>query len=425
MAIDSNNEPSPEIQLVMEFFLARQPILNRNQGLIAYELLFRRTALGPADVLDDLSATASVIVNASELGMGNVIGSSLGFVNIDAAVLMSDFVNFLPSDRVVLEILETVKATPEILVRIAELSEAGYAFALDDVIADSGNLQKLLPFISIIKIDIMGMDPEDLARLSRQFKLAGKKLLAEKVESVEEFKLCLELGFDYFQGYYFARPVVMTGKTLSPSQLTILKLMSQLVADAENADIERTFKQDASLALNLLRMVNTPGVGVVQRIDSLSHALMVLGRRQLERWLQILLYAEAARASQGPSPLLVLAATRGKLLELAAQKLHPGRRSMADVAFTVGIMSLMDTLFSAPMEKILEQINVAEEISGALLHRKGFYGDLLQLAEHMERVDEAASSLMAALEKLNLSVGEFHALQMAAYEWSDSIASGA
>jgi c-di-GMP phosphodiesterase len=410
-------------QPVKEFFLARQPILDREQCLYAYELLFRRAVFGPADVTDDLEATASVMAHAAELGMENVIGTSLGFVNIDAVVLMSDFIRFLPHDKIVLEILETVQVTPEILARVTELVAAGFTFALDDVVALSDDIQALLPLVEIIKIDIMATKEENLATLSHHFKQHGKKLLAEKVESLQEFQHCLDLGFDFFQGYYFAKPVVLTGKKLSPSQLAIMHLMSLIIADADIPLIESAIKHDASLGLGLLRLVNTPGIGGGQRIDSIGQALVGMGRLQLQRWLQILLYADPAKSRNLMlSPLLMLATTRGKLLELMAQKLQPGNRSVADKAFTVGIMSLMDTLFALPMDKILEQMPVAEEVANALLYRKGNFGDMLKLAEYIERIESAAPLLVPTLKKLHLSIEELNALQLAAFEWSENVA---
>jgi EAL and modified HD-GYP domain-containing signal transduction protein len=421
----SDINPLSQLQRSDEFFLARQPILNRDQALFAYELLFRRAGFGSAEVIDDLSATASVIAHASELGLETVIGTSFGFVNVDAGVLMSDFVSFLPADKVVLEILETVVVTDEIVSRVAELAQAGYTFALDDVIEDSDGLQRLLPFATIIKIDIMGMADADLVRLSGQFVSAGKKLLAEKVETIDEFKRCLGLGFSYFQGYYFAKPVIIKGRKLSPSQMSILKLMSQIVADAPTAEIEITIKHEAALSFNLLRMVNSVGVGVTHRVDSLSQALMVLGRRQFQRWLQILLYAEPGKASFAVAPLLAMATTRGKLLELIVQRRHPSNRNMADTAFTVGIMSLMDTLFGLPMDKILDQISVVDEVSDALLTRSGYFGDMLKLAEYLERIDECAPLMETMLTKLELTSEELIELQVAAYEWSESISRNA
>ncbi|HSY27917.1 MAG TPA: EAL domain-containing protein, partial [Burkholderiaceae bacterium] len=157
------------------------------------------------------------------------------------------------------------------------------------------------------------------------------------------------------------------------------------------------------------------------RVDSLSQALVVLGREQLRRWLQIMLYAEPCKTGQSVAPLLLLATTRGKMLELMTQKLRPGNRNNADTAFTVGIMSLMDTLFSMPMQVILEQIAVVEEVSDALLARRGFYGDLLKLAEYLERIEEAEPLLMPMLRKLRLSSDDLYDLEVASFEWSDSV----
>jgi EAL and modified HD-GYP domain-containing signal transduction protein len=416
---------APDVPLhthrVKEFFLARQPILDRDENLVAYELLFRSAEAGPANVTDDLYATASVISHAAELGIENVIGASRGFVNADASVLMSDIVWFLPKDRVVLEILETVRATDELVVRIQELAGAGYVFALDDVIADSYDIKRLLPYVDIIKLDIGGTDDGELAALSARFKAEGKKLLAEKVENFGQFQTCLRLGFDYFQGYYFARPDVLTGKKLSPSQMVIMQLMAEVASNAELADIEHSIKKDASLSFTLLRLVNSRSASTTRRIDSIGQALNVLGRSRLQRWLQILLYAKPGKSANASSPLLMLATTRGRLLELMAEKIQPGDRSMADIGFTVGIMSLMDTLFGLPMTKILDQMKVAADVREALLSREGVFGDMLTLVEHVENIKDAGSLPVALLKKLRLSADQFYALQLAAFEWSDSV----
>ncbi|HTN65688.1 MAG TPA: EAL domain-containing protein [Burkholderiaceae bacterium] len=425
MMTDKMLDAAGQSQRVKDFFLARQPILDRKQGLVAYELLFRSAAIDSANVTDDLAATASVIAHAAELGLENVIGDSLGFVNVDAAVLMSDFVNFLPPDKIILEILETVTVTPALIQRVAKLTEAGFSFALDDVVANSVDVQKLLPLVNTIKIDVMDMDSATLARLANHFMQAGKTLLAEKVETVERFQECLDLGFHYFQGYYFARPGILSGKKLSPSQLTIMQLMALIITDAETREIEACIKQDVSLGLTLLRLANTPAFGLSQRIDSLGQALILLGRRQLQRWLQILLYTDRGKGRGFMSPLLILATTRGKLLELIAEKIYPGQRNVADIAFTVGIMSLMDTLFDSSMEKILEQISVADSVSDALLQRNGLYGDMLKLVEYIERIEEAGPLLVPMLHKLRLSTEDLYQLELAAFEWSDTISRAA
>ena len=417
----SQRAPDSQFAPVRDFFLARQPILDRNGALFGYELLFRASATGPANIDTDMAATANVIAHAAHLGLEKVIGDAQGFVHVDAEVLMSDIFVFLPRDKVVLEIVDTMLVTPAIVERIGELTSHGFRFALDDGLSEAPEVQRLLPIVQFIKLDMRDMAPSALMQLAGTFKKSSKKLLAKKVETREEFETCLDLGFDYFQGFYFARPAVLRGRKLSPSQLAVLELMTLITSDADNIEIERAVKRDVTLALNLLRLVNTPGLGTGYRIDSLSQALMVLGRRQLQRWLQIMLYAEPARRGQSMTPLLMLATTRGRMLELLAKKLRPSQRNIADVAFTVGIMSLMDTLFGMPMEEIVQQIPVIDEVSDALLYRTGFFGELLHLAECIERMEEMEDQVAPALRGLAMSSDDLLELEMAAFEWSDTV----
>jgi len=399
------------------FFLARQPILNRGQRLVAYELLFRDGRVrNDACISDDTAATASVIAHASELGMEQVVGDQMAFVNVDAVGLMSDFIRFLPPDKVILEILETVKATPELLERIHELKRAGFRFALDDVIAQTDDVAQLQPLCDVIKIDIHEMGLDQLPALARQFKNPRQKLLAEKVETMDEFQQCMDLGFEYFQGYYFARPMILSGKKISPSQRSVLHLLDLLNSDAASEEIERSVKHDALITLNLLRLVNTPAVGARCRVNSVGHALMVLGRRQLRRWLQILLYVKNGAVQEFTSPLLQLATTRGKTLELMMEHLRPGQRVNADIGFTVAVMSLMDTLFSMHMNEVLDSVHVLDEVRTALLYRAGDYGNMLGLIEQIEQGRDG-QHLAQRLQALQLTPAELYAIQLAAIEW--------
>ena len=404
-----------------DFFLARQPILDRNQALFGYEMLFRSTAAGPANVDTDIAATASVIAHAAQLGLERVIGDALGFINVDAEVIISDIFVFMPREKVVLEIMDSVPVTPHVLARITELKSHGFRFALGDVVSDSPDSQKLLPLVDFIKLDLREIAQPDLARLSSTFRKGKKKVLAEKVETRLDFDACMGMDFDYFQGFYFATPAVIKGRKLSPSQLAVIELMALVTSDADNVEIERAVKRDVTLGLNLLRLVNSAAIGARYRIDSLSQAVNVLGRRQLQRWLQIMLYAEPARSGGSMTPLLALATTRGRTLELLAQRLRPDQRSVADVAFTVGIMSLMDTLFGMDMQEILAQIPVVDEVSDALLARSGFFGELLHLAECIERMEDNDAQVAPAVRKLALSAGDLVELEVAAFEWTDSV----
>ena len=404
-----------------EFFLARQPILGRDQHLVAFELLFRTAGSTEANVTDDAAATAAVISHASQLGMEHVVGAQLAFVNVSEAALMSDYVRFLPSDKVILEILETVKATPELVARVRELKTLGFKFALDDVIAESEDVRALVELVDVIKIDVKGVDPARLPSLTASLRQQNKKLLAEKVETQEEFRLCLELGFEYFQGFYFAHPDIMSGKKIAPSELAILDLLELVRSDADNHTIELAVKRDALISLNLLRLVNTPAAGVRGKIDTLGEAIEVLGRQQLQRWLQILLYAAPGAQVEMNLPLLQMATTRGKMLELMSLKIHPGQRAAADTGFTVGIMSLTDALFSMSMEDILDTVDVAGEARAALLDREGEYGEMLNIVEMLEK-DKCGKSLTAALRHLDLTIKDLREIELAAFEWINELA---
>jgi EAL and modified HD-GYP domain-containing signal transduction protein len=406
---------------VRDFYLGRQPILDRDQALFGYELLFRNAPVGGAQIDTDLSATAAVIAHAGQLGLEKVIGDAQGFIHVDAAVIMSDIFVFLPREKVVLEVLETVEASAPVLARMAELAGHGFRFALDDVTAITPNVDSLLPMTEFIKLNMREVPEAALAQLAPRFKRDNKTLVAEKVETRAEYDTCRELGFDYFQGYYFAKPVVISGRKLTPSQLAITELMKLVTSDAENIEIERAVKRDVTLALNLLRLVNTPAVGMRQRIDSVSQALIVLGRRQLQRWLQIMLYADPGQRGHSASPLLMLATTRGRLLELLAQRLRPSQRNVADIAFTVGIMSLMDALFGIPMSEIVTQIPVIDEVAQALVHRSGFFGELLRLAESIEQMEEPEDMVMPTLKQLAISSEELVEFEVAAFAWSDTV----
>nr|WP_314546694.1 EAL domain-containing protein [uncultured Massilia sp.] len=401
-----------------EFFLARQPILGRDQKLVAFELLFRAAPEHEdAQLTDYAAATAAVISHASQLGMQQVVGEQVAFVNVDEVVLMSDFVRFLPPNKVILEILETVRPTEGVLARVKELKELGFKFALDDVIGHSELVSKLIDLVDVIKVDLQGVGHDELAALVRSLRSPGRTLLAEKVETVEEFQLCLELGFEYFQGYYFARPAILSGKKITPSEMVLLRMIELINANAPNEAIEEAVKRDPLLSLNLLRLVNSHVTGSGSgRIESVSQALEQLGRSQLQRWIQILLYSGPDGNVELNSPLLQLATTRGRLLELMTLTLRPGDTAGANAAFTVGIMSLMDALFSLPMEEILARVDVSPEVRAALLRREGDYGAMLGVAEELEGA-QCSRALGAALDRLGLSAKQIREIELAAFGW--------
>ncbi|MDD5250440.1 MAG: EAL domain-containing protein [Rhodocyclaceae bacterium] len=375
-----------------EIFIGRQPILDRGQQLVAYELLFRSgSKQNSANVQDDLAATASVINHAfAELGVEQALGPYKGFINCDESLLVSDILEVLPTDKIVLEVLETVEVTPQIVERCTELKARGFTIALDDFANYEDKFRPLLDLIEVVKVDLMLLDAAGLARTTRALKRwPTLKLLAEKVDSREQATHCLNLGYDLFQGYYFAKPVIIAGKKLGHSQLSLVRLLGLVLEDAETVALEGVFKHEPGLAMNLMRLTNSVATGVRIKVTSLRHAITVLGRRQLQRWLQLLLYTNP-QGGNVASPLLQLAATRGRLMELLAAKLHPGRHDFEDHAFMTGIMSLMPTLIGAPLEEILRGINIAADVRDALEQSAGELGTLLQLSHALETGDGQA-----------------------------------
>ena len=381
-----------------EVFIGRQPILDRDNELFAYELLFRSgRARNEAHVQDNLAATASVISHAfAELGIEQALGPYKGFINCDETLLLSDIIEILPPDKIVLEVLETVEVTPAIVERCGELKTRGFTLALDDFVNYEDRWRPLLELVEIVKVDLMPLDQAGLARTTAALRRFPLKLLAEKVDSREQARHCHQLGYDLFQGYFFARPAIIAGRKLGHSQLSLVRLLGLVLGDAETSELETAFKHEPGLSVNLMRLTNSVATGVRTKVTSLRHAITVLGRRQLQRWLQILLYTNPAGGNVA-SPLLQLAATRGRLMELMAGKLHPGNREIEDRAFMTGIMSLMPTLMGVELAEILKGINVATEVREALETRSGEVGRLLRLAEALEPATAwAAASLPAS-----------------------------
>ena len=257
---------------LQDIFLGRQPILDRDQHIVAYELLFRSSSQGnSANVTNDLLATAHVITHAfSELGIASVLGDKKAFINISADLLLSDMIELLPQDKVVIELLETIQVDNQIISRCQELKAMGFSLALDDFSGDS-QFKPLFDIVEVVKFDLPQMGQEALEVNVKYLKRWPVKLLAEKVEDIDQAIQCKGLGFDLFQGYYYARPVVLSGKRADSSKLMLLKLLELILGDAETHEIEQAFKHDPSLSYNLLRLVNSVAVGLALQ-DQLAQA---------------------------------------------------------------------------------------------------------------------------------------------------------
>lgn len=404
-----------------DIFLGRQPILDRQQNLIAFELLFRLGDVANTNVTNHISATANVIVNAyGALGIQEVLGQQRGFVNVNAELLMSDVICMLPSNNVVLEIIESVNVTDKIVQRCIELKQMGYQLALDDVVEINEEIELLLPIVNVVKIDILALEKETLVSLVNQLKCWPVLLLAEKVSNNDQAKQCMELGFEMFQGYYFAKPEILSGKRADPARLSLLNLLTLSMSDCDIADIEQELKHQPGLSYNLMRMVNSSALGFSKSINSIKQAIMILGRRQLQRWIQLLLYAADNEKESMSDAMLQMAATRGKMMELIAALDRPHDKIHQDRAFMVGILSLLDALLGIEMTEITEKLSVSSEISQALLFRTGRLGQGLKLIEANEKGEVV--SVKSILDELNfLSLKELTRLELEALGWANRI----
>jgi EAL and modified HD-GYP domain-containing signal transduction protein len=289
----------------------------------------------------------------------------------------------------------------------------GFSLALDDFSGDP-QFERLFDIVEVVKFDLPQMGQEVLETNVKYLKNWPVKLLAEKVEYIDQAMHCQGLGFDLFQGYYFARPVILTGKRADTSKLALMRLIGLVLEDADTPEIEQVFKHDPSLSYNLLRLVNSVAMGMRNRISSLRQAIVVLGRQQLQRWLQLLLFVNPGGDMH--NPLLELAATRGKLMELLAIAQSPQNRDSHDRAFMTGIMSLLDTLLGMPMEEVVKQVSLASDVEKALLNHEGMLGNLLLLVEKLEQNDfDAAEGLLADMQ---LNLGHLMQAQIEAMHWA-------
>ncbi|OZA28813.1 MAG: EAL domain-containing protein [Hydrogenophilales bacterium 17-64-11] len=402
-----------------DIFLGRQPILDRDQRIVAYELLFRAGDTSGVTVTDDMQATASVIHHAfSEMGVQAVLGTQQGFINVSAGMLLSDLVELLPRTQVVLELLETIHITDAVIERCRELKQQGFTLALDDFVFDE-SYRPLLALVDIVKVDLLLHSPDELRSVVTHLKQWPVRLLAEKVDSAEQAAFCHSLGFDLFQGYYFARPLVLSAKRADPSQMALIQLLGLVLRDAETPQIEQLFKQHPNLTYNLMRLVNSVASGLRRSIPSVSQAIMVLGRKQLQRWLQLLLFTLQS-GSTYPNPLLLLAATRGKMMELLAMK-QQRNADYCDEAFMTGILSLIESLIGKPLADIVSELNLGERLAAALLQREGELGSLLKLVESVEHPDlKDTRSLLAQSSALSLS--DLTVAEIDAMSWANQIA---
>ena len=418
-----SSDPSPvpaesaatEPSACFDVFVARQPIFQLDGQVSAYELLYRKS--GESQTAQHASAevmAAEVLVQTFlNIGLDRVTGDARAFLNFTRDMLLQGMYGLFDPKRVVIEVLETVTPDEDVVATIETMVRNGYTVALDDF-EYSPAYDRLLDLVAIVKVDVLDRPFAELDALASLLRRRKVTMLAERVETREVEVKCKALGFSLFQGYYFQRPEILSRKELAAGHLTILRLMNLLRdTDSTDAQLEDAFRGDVSLTVKLLRTVNSAAMGG-RGIESIRHAVRMVGRSELHKWLSLLLVSSVAARGGTDVELVRVALSRARLAELIGQQ-H-GDRKMAEGLFMTGLFSLLDALLRVPLAEILERIDVADEIKHALTQRTGPYAPALSLIEAYEKA--AWNDVNTAAPLSGVDVTTLGDMYLASVEWA-------
>ncbi|WP_040727484.1 EAL and HDOD domain-containing protein [Thiomicrorhabdus sp. Kp2] len=384
---------------LIDIYVGRQPIFNRNLEVIAYELLFRSGSQNNhAMILGGDTASAQVMMNVfGEMGLEEVLGQHKGFINFTEGLLLREYQPFFPKKKVVIEVLEDISVSPQLISSLTKLKELGFKIALDDYIFNP-ELQPLERFADIIKVEITQVGPKKLAEHTARLKAQGILLLAEKVETREQYEFCVKLGFDYFQGYFFAKPKIIQGKRLPNNKLTILELLSKVYdPDVDMHCLSDIISKDVSLSQKLLKFVaETNHTGI--QIASIHDAVLRFGLNRLKSWASMLVLSGV---DDKPVELFTTALTRAKFCELVGGKI--GKASI-DSYFTVGLFSCLDAVMDAELSSLIKKLGLEPMVEAALLEEQGDLGHVLTMVKGLEqgKTDFIVPDSITATEASNL-----------------------
>lgn len=399
----------------MYFYAARQPILDRNKNLYAYELLFRD---GIDNVFPDVCGdeATSKIIEASRfnLGINEFTANKPAFINFTAETISKGYPEMLTNEEVVVEILETVKPGKRLLAMCKDLYEKGYTIALDDY-----EHQKVwahfYPYIKIIKIDIQQSGLDEIRVVKDAIKdYPDIKLLAEKVETYQEYEEALDLGCELFQGFFFSKPEMVKTKSLSPSQMSVAELLYETSkTDLDLDNITSVFERDVTLSYKLLRYANSPIFKRRNEISTIKQALVILGSAELKRFLG-LMFAVNVNPDK-PTELINLSMARAKFCELITQDIKAPLDS--SIAFLTGLLSMIDAILDEELEVILTKLPLAEEVKSPLLTKKGPMAAIIKLVELTEHAKFDKTELIT--QKLGLDIDKVVERYNQAISWAD------
>lgn len=370
--------------------VGRQPILNHEGNIFAYELLFRNSVANSASVVDNVAATANVLFNTlNSIGLDKLIGDKIAFINVDENFLSSKVLDSLPKDRFVIEILETVKVDEKVIDRVSRLKSAGFTFAIDDIDLKPEqikNFEPIFEFADILKIDLLAVGGADKVKQKIDyFSRKNFKFLAEKVESASEYEKCKAMGFHLFQGYFFEKPTIIEGKKIDSSEVNIIRMLKKLQSGSDLGEIADEISKVPDLSINLLKYMNSSGMATKCEISSIQQAVSFLGRIPLAQWLMLFLYA-GANKNKFSNPLMESALIRANIMSCFAKKLSKDK-AVVDKAYLTGLMSLFDAIMQIPLEKVKDEIALDADIVEAITTKKNALGKLVQISMVVERGD--------------------------------------
>lgn len=361
--------------------LARQPIFNGKMQVVAYELLCRNKELTQIATRDGDAASSQVLLNAfAELSIEQVVGKHKAFVNFTRTLI--DTPPPFNHSKLVIEVLEGQKVDAAMLHSLRQLREQGYTIALDDFEL-TDQTESLIAYADIIKLDVLHLSTAQLKHHVDFLKPFGVTLIAEKVETYEMFEQCKALGFDLFQGYFLAKPKVITGRKISENKQSVLQLLSALHdPNVAIERVERMIARDTLLSFKLLRLVNSAAFGLSRSVDSLRQAIMLLGLNKLRNWVNLLALSNLGGK---PHELSIAALTRARMCELIAAEIN--KKNRQDSFFTVGLLSTLDAFLDTPLEELLASLSLSDAINKAMLNYSGPEGMVLQLVRYHEQGD--------------------------------------
>jgi len=403
----------------MDAFIARQPIFDMDQKVFAYELLFRS---GLANFFDEKNADANQIDQVSSKvigdsvmihGLDTLTAGKKGFYNVTRETLVKEYYAMLPQKDTVVEILESVQPDAEVIKACENLKQHGYALALDDFVYKD-RYRALIDLADFIKVDFLATDHAEQQRLAECYAPKGIRMLAEKVETWEIFQEAKEMGYTYFQGFFFSKPVILTGKDIPAYKLHYLKILQEIQrSELDYNGIEEIIKLEMSLSYKLLRYINSAFFGWQSEIGSIQHALVLMGENEIKKWASLV--ALVNMAGDKAHELVIQAIVRSKFCEFLAPRFGQEKRSQD--FFLLGMFSLLDAIMGCPLSEGLNKLPISEDIKEALLDGTGPMGDAFQLILAYEK--GYWQDIAEIIEKLEISDEGISTFYLKALRWAD------